>query len=90
MPADTEEELTKHFTTFQSYDLDNSGFISPENLGEIMTALEIPFGAGSLKSMIDEVAILSCAAATRPDATSIRSLRPLRARAVRIPSSPVP
>ena len=55
----TEDELAKHFETFKNYDLDDSGFISPDNLKQIMEALEIACSEEQLKNMIDEVAILA-------------------------------
>lgn len=55
----SEDELTKHFETFKSYDLDDAGFISPDNLLAVMTALDIPCTEEQVTNMIEEVAILS-------------------------------
>ena len=35
------EELEKHFAQFKEFDVDDTGFISPENLKAIMEALEV-------------------------------------------------
>ena len=37
----SDDELKQHFTTFKSFDLDESGFISPASLKQIMDTLEI-------------------------------------------------
>lgn len=55
----TDEQLTTHFARFKQYDLDDSGFITPANLKQIMTALEMPdITESQCTNMIDEVAIL--------------------------------
>jgi len=55
----SEKELQAHYERFKAYDLDESGFISADNLGAILTALEIPHTAEQVVNMIAEVAILS-------------------------------
>jgi len=63
-PADfpdySNDDLMQHFKTFTAYDLDSSGFISPENLLDVLKALEVK-GASieMVRNIIEEVAILS-------------------------------
>ena len=54
----TEEEVMTHFEGFKEYDLDGTGFISPENLHSIMEALEVTVDMQVVQGMITEVAIL--------------------------------
>jgi len=54
----TDEQLTGHFARFKQYDLDDTGFITPDNLKQIMTVLEIAVTELQCANMIDEVAIL--------------------------------
>jgi len=55
----TDEQLTGHFARFKQYDLDDTGFITADNLKQIMTALDIPdITEKQCANMIDEVAIL--------------------------------
>mgnify|MGYP006148453417 CR=1 FL=1 len=55
----TDEQLEAHFTRFKQYDLDDSGFVTPENLADIFKALDMP-DVTQLQcvNMIEEVAIL--------------------------------
>ena len=55
----SEEELQAHYERFKSYDLDDSGFVEPENLKAILTALDIAVTDEQVANMIEEVAILS-------------------------------
>jgi len=55
----SEDELSAHFATFKSYDLDDVGFITPDNLMGVMMALEVPCTEEQVSNMIEEVAILS-------------------------------
>lgn len=55
----TEEQIQAHFTRFKQYDIDNNGVITPENLREILDALEVDCSDEQIKNMIEEVAILS-------------------------------
>jgi len=55
----TDEQLEAHFTRFKQYDLDDSGFVTPENLADIFKALDMPdVTQVQCVNMIEEVAIL--------------------------------
>merc|ERR1712039_289868 len=59
-PTYSDDELARHFSMFQQYDIDDSGFISPENLFEVLQAMEVKdVTMGMVHSIIDEVAVLS-------------------------------
>lgn len=58
-PNFSNEELATHFHHFKSYDLDDSGFITPQNLCDILAALDIDVDASAADAMIEEVAVLS-------------------------------
>lgn len=63
-PADfpdySNDEIVQHFETFTAYDLDDSGFISPENLLDVLKALEVKEASIEMvRNIIEEVAILS-------------------------------
>lgn len=53
------EELQKHFQMFKSFDIDDSGFITPENLFDVVQAMGIDLSKEQMISMIQEVAVLS-------------------------------
>lgn len=55
----SEGELLAHYERFKAYDLDDSGFISLDNLKSILSALEIPNTDEMVANMLEEVAILS-------------------------------
>lgn len=52
-------ELQEHYDRFKSFDLDDSGFISAENLKAILEALGVAHTEADVANMIEEVAILS-------------------------------
>jgi len=52
------DEIQKHFDTFKEFDIDTSGFISPENLKVILDTLGVEVDMGVITGMILEVAIL--------------------------------
>jgi len=54
----TGEELEKHFASFKEFDIDDSGFITPESLKAILDALDVVVDMPVVKDMITEVAIL--------------------------------
>lgn len=59
-PTYSDDELLTHFTTFTQYDLDSSGFISPQNLLDVLTAMEVPEASEEMvKLIIEEVAVLT-------------------------------
>ena len=59
-PGYSDEDIHGHWQTFHMYDLDSTGFISPENLLDVLKAMEV---AGAtiqmVNSIIEEVAVLS-------------------------------
>lgn len=56
----TESVLQEHFMRFKQYDVDNSGFISPQNIKAIFEALEMTEATeAQCENMIAEVAILT-------------------------------
>lgn len=56
----TNEELDRHFEMFQAYDLDSTGFISPENMLDVLMAMEVPdVSIDTVRAMIEEVAVLT-------------------------------
>ena len=59
-PSYTEEDLVRHFMSFKEYDLDGTGFITPENLKPILDAMDevVAFTMEEVQGMIAEVAIL--------------------------------
>lgn len=58
-PGFSQADLVGHFTTFQQYDLDSTGFISPENLLEVLTVMEVKDASLEMvKNIIEEVAVL--------------------------------
>lgn len=55
----TQDQLEAHFSRFKEYDVDQSGFITPDNLKEIFVALDFPeVTEMQCVNMIAEVAIL--------------------------------
>lgn len=59
-PGYSEEELAAHFKTFQQFDLDSTGFISPENLLDVLTAMKIEDASMQMVHLIiAEVSILT-------------------------------
>jgi len=58
-PRYTEEDVMRHFSLFNQYDLDHTGFISKENLLDVLNAMEVKGASLSMAtSILDEVAIL--------------------------------
>ena len=59
-PSYTEEDLVRHFMSFKEYDLDGTGFITPENLKAILDTMDeaVAFTMEEVQGMIAEVAIL--------------------------------
>lgn len=59
-PDYTDDDLVREFEMFQHYDLDSTGFISPENLFEVLQAMEVTdVSMEMVNSIIEEVAILT-------------------------------
>lgn len=59
-PGFSVESLNQFFAEFKNFDLDDTGFISPTNLLEVLCALGVAgLDEGKVCSMIEEVAILS-------------------------------
>lgn len=60
-PDYSDDEIARQFEMFQQYDLDNSGFITPENMLEVMRAMDVvpDVSLEMVNSIIDEVAILT-------------------------------
>jgi hypothetical protein len=59
-PDVSSDDLDRHFQMFHAYDLDSSGFISPENMLNVLMAMEVPdVSMGTVCAMMDEVAILT-------------------------------
>lgn len=60
-PDYSEEELSRNFELFKAYDVDNSGFITPENLLEVMRAMDVAedYTIASVAGIVEEVAILT-------------------------------
>lgn len=55
----SDEDLMRHFSLFNQYDLDHTGFISKENLLDVLNAMDVKGASLSMvTSIIDEVAIL--------------------------------
>jgi len=58
--AYSDDDLIGHFKTFNQYDLDGTGSISPENLLNVLTAMEVKGASMEMvHNIIEEVAILS-------------------------------
>ena len=53
------DDIQKHFDTFKEFDVDDTGFISPENLKVVLDALGVEVDMDVVNGMILEVAILS-------------------------------
>jgi len=53
------EDLQKHFQMFKSYDIDDSGFITPGNLLDVVEAMGLGLTEEQVVGMIEEVAVLS-------------------------------
>lgn len=59
-PDYTDEEVAKEFAMFQRYDLDQSGFITPQNLLDVLIAMDVHDASIEMVShIIEEVAILT-------------------------------
>jgi len=58
-PNFSTEEMDRHFELFQEYDIDKSGFITPDNLMAVLAAMEVSLSEEQVKLMIEEVAVLS-------------------------------
>lgn len=58
-PNFSDDEVERNFVLFKHYDLDNSGFITAENLLEVLKALDMDVSIESAHGMIDEVAQLT-------------------------------
>jgi len=59
-PDYTDDELVRQFEMFQHYDLDSTGFISAENLFEVLQAMDVAdVSMEMVASIIDEVAVLT-------------------------------
>lgn len=59
-PDYTDDDLAREFAMFQHYDLDQSGFITPQNLLDVLIAMEVPDANFEMVShIIEEVAILT-------------------------------
>merc|ERR1719277_2978761 len=58
-PGFSTEELDKFFEQFAAFDLDDSGFISAENLEEVAKALGCDLTIQQVQQMLEEVAVLS-------------------------------
>lgn len=55
-----DDEIVRNFELFQAYDLDSTGFISPENLFDVLKAMEVPdCSMEMVHSIIEETAILT-------------------------------
>jgi len=55
-----DDDLVRNFEMFQAYDLDSSGFISPENLFDVLKAMEVPdCSMEMVHSIIEETAVLT-------------------------------
>jgi hypothetical protein len=53
-----EDEIREQFDTFKSYDIDNTGFVSKDNLKSVLDTMEVNIGMEQIIDMIEEVAIL--------------------------------
>lgn len=60
-PDYSEEELSRNFELFKAYDIDNSGFITQENLLEVLRAMGVAedYTLASVSLIIEEVAVLT-------------------------------
>mmetsp|Transcript_18 Transcript_18/g.35 ORF Transcript_18/g.35 Transcript_18/m.35 type:complete len:285 (+) Transcript_18:26-880(+) len=58
-PHFSTEELDNYFQQFKNFDVDDSGFISPANLSEVLAAMDIAMTVEQTRCMIEEVAVLS-------------------------------
>lgn len=59
-PTFNDDDLGRHFQMFQQYDIDDSGFITPQNLLEVLQAMEVKdVSIEMVHSIIEEVAVLS-------------------------------
>jgi len=59
-PSYSEGDLTRHFMCFKEYDLDGTGFITPENLKAILDTMDdaVVITIEEVQGMIAEVAVL--------------------------------
>ena len=55
----TQDEMLSHFENFKMYDLDDSGFISVDNITHVLAALDVEATGEQVKSMITEALLLS-------------------------------
>jgi len=58
-PTISDDDVARNFELFKHYDLDNTGFISPDNMFEVLKALDMDVSMESVHGMIQEVAILT-------------------------------
>jgi len=59
-PGYSDEDIIGHYNTFTSFDIDSTGFISPENLLTVLTTMEVKDASPDMvKHIIEEVAILT-------------------------------
>jgi len=58
-PSFSDDDVSRNFELFKAYDLDNSGFITPKNMFEVLKALDMDVTMESVNGMIEEVAILT-------------------------------
>jgi hypothetical protein len=73
-PGYSDEDIIGHYNTFTSFDIDSTGFISPENLLTVLTTMEVKDASPDMvKHIIEEVAILT---------GHVRRVAPNRARIV--------
>ena len=59
-PSYSEGDLARHFMCFKEYDLDDAGFITPENLKAILDTMDdaVVITIEEVQGMIAEVAVL--------------------------------
>lgn len=59
-PDVSDEDVDRHFQMFQAYDLDSTGFISPENMLDVLMAMQVTdVSMETVCAMIEEVALLT-------------------------------
>lgn len=58
-PTFSDDDISRNFELFKAYDLDNSGFITPENMFDVLKALDMEVTMESTNGMIEEVATLT-------------------------------
>lgn len=58
-PNFSTDELDRQFAVFKEYDLEDTGFITKDNLVQILSALDVEVGAEQVDHMLAEVAILT-------------------------------